>query len=122
MSTPLSVLVVDAHRDGADALAELLTAHGHRVRVAYTAADAETEMRADLPDAVVVAFGRPGDEGFDLVGAFVRLRPRPFIVTLATSRLSRRPGFVGGDYHVLKTDDPDWLVAVLANYAAAALV
>ena len=67
----LSVLVVDAYRDAADSLTELLRLHGHGVQTAYHPAAA---LAADPPDVVILELRLPGTDGWELVR---RMRGRP---------------------------------------------
>lgn len=119
MSTPasLSVLIVDDHRDGANSMAELLSLHGHSVRVAYTAADGVAMAGARTPDVAILDIGLPDGNGFDLAEAFSALAPRPLIVTLTGyPNQEPRSQAVGSDHHVVKTTDPNWIVGLLAEY------
>src|SRR5947209_9804353 len=64
---PLAVLVVDDNRDAADTLAVYLRYAGHRVRTAYSAADAGRVLATGFrPDAVLVDVAMPGTTGYDV--------------------------------------------------------
>jgi cyclic di-GMP phosphodiesterase len=60
------VLVVDDNIDNASLIAELLSSHGYGVMVAHNAAEAEQEIRRQLPDLVLLDVIMPGKSGYDL--------------------------------------------------------
>ena len=75
-----NVLVVDDIHDVADSFAELLTLFGHDVRVAYSAADALTEIHDRVPDVALLDITMPVVDGLELArqirqrwGAAIRL-------------------------------------------------
>jgi CheY-like chemotaxis protein/anti-sigma regulatory factor (Ser/Thr protein kinase) len=115
------VLVVDDNADAADLLAELLTAAGHEVVVAYDGEQA-IERNAEKPcDVAILDLGLPGIDGFEVAE---RLRARgdggPTLVALSgyglenDRRMTARAGFVR---HFVKPVDPDRLLAVIAELA-----
>src|SRR6476646_4244602 len=117
----LSVLVVDAYRDAADSLTELLRLHGHGVQTAYHPAAA---LAADPPDVVILELRLPGTDGWELVR---RMRGRPaekqplFVAVTTCGRDADRQksGEAGIDLHLVKPVDPAVLVGVLRRFARA---
>ena len=68
----LRVLVVDDHRDGANALALLLREHGHNARIAYGAGEAVELAAAFRPHAVILDLMMPGADGFEALARLQR--------------------------------------------------
>jgi CheY-like chemotaxis protein len=68
----VNVLVVDDIRDVADSFGELLTLFGHDVRVAYSAAEAMTEIQARVPDVALLDVSMPVVDGLQLAGQIRR--------------------------------------------------
>ena len=62
----LRVLVVDDHRDAADALAQLLQLEGHDIDVAYGGEQALACARGHRPDLVLLDLGMPGMDGYEV--------------------------------------------------------
>jgi CheY-like chemotaxis protein len=122
-NTPLSVLVVEPHADGADSLAELLRLVGHRVAVAHTGA---TALRAadEPPDVIILELRLPDLDGWEVVR---RLREPaewqgkcPFLVALTTCGSvddRRRSAEARIDLHLVKAAEPSVLIGVLARFA-----
>jgi CheY-like chemotaxis protein len=119
---PLSLLIVEDNRDGADTLAMFLRLSGHAVRVAHDGEEAFQEVAAEVPDAVLLDIGLPKLDGWQVAE---RLRATmgtgPLLVALTgygqecDRERSRRAGF---DHHFLKPVDPDAITAILADHAA----
>ncbi|QJW98389.1 response regulator [Frigoriglobus tundricola] len=117
-AAPLSILVVDNFRDGADSLADLLRLCGYEVQTAY---DAETALAAQCPDVVILELRLPGDDGWELVR---RLRKRfaarqPEFIAVTTcgmERDRRRSEAAGGHAHLLKPLEPGVLMSVLKRF------
>jgi DNA-binding response OmpR family regulator len=121
-SEPLSVLVVDDNRDGAETLALLLQMSGYRVAVA---ADGEAALESAAlapPDVVILDLLLPRLTGWDVA---VRLRERSagkrplFIAVSGCGQEAdyRRSAEAGIDLHLLKPIDPPELMAVLARFS-----
>ena len=91
---PLSVLLVDDNRDGADALAMLVEAYGHRVRVAYSAGEARRAVAAGY------RAGRPHPGPVPGAGTAGTTWPAACVPrltgTAATGRGDRAPGWPPG--------------------------
>ena len=61
------VLIVDDHKDAAEALALLFKRRGFEVRCAHTGPDGVTAARDFLPAAVLLDLGLPGCDGYEVV-------------------------------------------------------
>jgi DNA-binding response OmpR family regulator len=118
---PLSVLVVDDDRDGAETLALLLQMSGYRVAVA---ADGETALETAAlapPDVVILDLLLPKLSGWD-VARKLRERSvgkRPFFIAVSGCGLEsdyRQSSEAGIDLHLLKPVDPPELMAVLDRF------
>lgn len=70
----LQILVVDDDRDAAEVLAELLSAHGHQVEIAYNSLGALESVSHTVPDVAILDIDLPVLDGFRLAE---RLRARP---------------------------------------------
>ncbi len=114
----LSVLVVEDHVDGATALATLLEAWGHRVRLAHSGPDGLSAARASAPDLVLCDLGLPGLDGCGVAAA---MRGDPALAEVPLVALTgygsdddrRRCAEAGFDRVLVKPADPDELEAVL---------
>ena len=114
------VLVVDDSVDTAHGLAMLLTAYGHKVRVAHEGLSALLEAQRDRPDVVVMDIGLPGLSGFEIAA---RMRQHPAmkdVVLVAMTGYGRKTDrrlsqAVGFDYHLVKPPDFDELQQVLSS-------
>ena len=108
-SSPCSVLVADPYPDCAAGLADLLTASGHKVRIAHTAADA-LRLAADEPPHIVVSEARFSDmDGFTLVEKLRGRAPESVVCVMVTGRhdLRDRAGAAGFDHFFVKPADPN---------------
>jgi len=122
-TAPLSVLLVDDNRDGADALALLVESFGHVTRVAYSAAEARRLVGGGLrPDAVVIDLYLGRDNGYELARDLCAALPvRPLLIAV-----TGRPGLAGKsraagfDHHFLKPTDLTALRQALADHAGRA--
>ena len=117
-SRPLSVLIVEDNRDGAQMLAAVLEAEGHRVHLAADGRTGLTRARELHPDVVLCDIGLPDMDGYALAHA-IRREP-----TLAHVRLIALSGYaqnqdraraeqVGFDAHLVKPADLAELERVL---------
>jgi two-component system, OmpR family, response regulator len=73
---PLRVLVVDDHRDTADALAWVLQNIGHQARAAYDGASAIRAWEELSPDVIFQDLLLPGMSGFEIASE-IRKRSAP---------------------------------------------
>ena len=60
------MLIVDDHRDAADALARLLNVVGRQVRAVYDGRTCLAEMEREPPDLVLIDIGMPILDGIEL--------------------------------------------------------
>jgi CheY-like chemotaxis protein len=119
LSSPLTVLVVEDLQDGAESTADLLELCGHRVRVAYSGADALLASAEDVPDVVLLDIGLPGMDGWEVAR---RLRERaagkqPFVVAVTGyggESDKWKSADAGIDLHLTKPADPAALTGLLA--------
>ena len=117
---PLSVLLVDDHRDGGDSCAELLRLFGYEVWLARSGSAALGAVGSFAPDVAILDIGLPDMDGYQLAERLVAaLARRPVMVALTgfghTEQRAREAGF---DHHFLKPADPAVLAALLATCAA----
>ena len=61
-----SILVVDDHRLNAELLREMLGTRGYHAIVVSSAADAESQIRRDAPDLILLDVIMPGKTGYEL--------------------------------------------------------
>ena len=104
------VLVVDDIVDVADSFAELLALFGHRVRVAYSAAEAMTQIDLHRPDVVLSDINMPVADGLQLArrirqrwGAGIRLVAHTAFARASVAALLTEAGF---DSYVSKSARP----------------
>lgn len=128
MDTPipsrLNVLVVDDNPDAAESLALLLRAVGHDVRVAWNGLDALAAARERRPDVVLLDLGMPCMNGYE---AAHRLREDPAMQSAMLVAVTgwgseddrRRTRAAGFARHLVKPVDPDEVIALLRDHAAA---
>jgi len=118
---PLSILLVDDHRDGGDSTAELLRLLGYEVRLARTGAEALDLVGSFAPDVAILDIGLPDGDGYELAGKLVAaLVRRPLLIALTGfGNFDDRSRAAGFDHHLLKPADPPVLAALLVSCAAA---
>jgi len=76
LPSTLRLLVVDDNRDAAESLTMLLRMDGHTVCTAYDGPEALACAKAAPPDAVLLALGMPGMDGYELAR---RLEAEPWV-------------------------------------------
>ena len=114
------VLLVDDNEDGAQMMAEVLTALGHSVEVAYDASHALALLARFTPEVAVLDLGLPIMDGYELLR---RLRARP---ELASVRYIASTGYgapsdrarafdAGFHEHLTKPVDLDRLARAVAG-------
>jgi CheY-like chemotaxis protein len=119
---PLSILVVEDHRDGAESLALLLQIHGYRVVVANSGEAALESAALAPPDVALLDLRLPGMDGWE-VARQLRERSvgkRPLLIAVTGCGQEgdyRRSAEVGIDLHLLKPVDPGELLAVLDRFS-----
>jgi CheY-like chemotaxis protein len=102
----IRVLVVDDHRDGANALGLLLREHGHVVRIAYSGREAVQMAPVFRPHAVILDLMMPGIDGFRVLALLQRQAWASGTVFIAYTGVST-PNLVAATYaagftHVLR--------------------
>lgn len=97
----MNILVVDDHRDTADAIQMLLGLWGHHVRTAYRGAEAVEVARAFVPHIAFVDLELPDLSGVDVARALRAQRSTPLIV-IALSGRSLRDGEAEFDRYMRK--------------------
>jgi PAS domain S-box-containing protein len=116
------VLIVEDNVDAGQMLAEMLSLHGHTVRVARNATTALRLAREIRPDVILCDIGLPDLDGYE-VARVLRREPG-----LATTRLIALSGYsqpedrrqaheAGFDAHLAKPPDPDELLAAIGDVA-----
>jgi YD repeat-containing protein len=114
------ILVVDDNRDAADMLAGVLTADGHRVRVAYDGEEALRVASAFKPQIGFLDIGMAGMDGYEVAA---RLRDDSQLAELFLVAITgwgqaedrRRALSAGFDAHLTKPANPDDIGDLLAS-------
>jgi signal transduction histidine kinase/ActR/RegA family two-component response regulator/PAS domain-containing protein len=113
------VLLVDDNEDAAELLMEVLTSHGHDVRVANDGPQALIAAPTFEPDVAILDIGLPVMDGYELAGRLIAILPRrPFLIALTgygqeqDRALAREAGF---DEHMVKPVDPQRLVSSISG-------
>ncbi len=121
---PLSVLVVDDHRDAANSTAALLSLSGHDARAAYGGEDALRAADDRPPDVVVLDLRMPGLDGCEVARRLAARRSaRPPVVVAVTG--SGRPAdrasaaAAGCHLYLVKPVDPALLVGLMGRFQDA---
>jgi len=123
----VSVLVVDDDCDAREVIARILGDCHARVRIAASARDAFTALRADPPDILISDLGMPEVDGFELL-AWVRALQResggqlPAVALTAFARSEDRLRALeaGFSAHIPKPVEPSELIATLASLVGPA--
>jgi DNA-binding response OmpR family regulator len=119
--SPLTVLVVDDLRDGADSTACLLGLYGFETRVAYSATEALALAIAEPPDVAVLDIAMPRMDGWQLARKLRECSAdrRPLLVALTgcgTEGDRQQSAEAGIDLHLVKPIHPAVLVGVLKRF------
>jgi len=116
---PLSILLVDDHRDGADTLDMLLRLRGYETRVVYTPSAALAAAVEKMPDVLISDIGMPQLDGCELAQRIARLTGATPLMIAVTgySQFRERCRLAGFDHFFLKPADPAEIVAALEAHA-----
>ena len=117
----LRVLVVEDHRESAEALALSIREQGHEVVVAPDGPSALAAVRAAQPDVVFLDILLPGIDGCEVAKDIHRLSAwrRPLLVALTglgDDPSRRRTEEAGIDLHVVKPVHPATLHGLLRRF------
>jgi PAS domain S-box-containing protein len=120
----LKVMVIDDNQDAAETCALLLELSGHRVKTAFTGAQALALAPAFVPDALLVDIGLPDISGYELAA---RIRSAAWgrgVILIALTGWGqeedrRRALEAGFNHHLTKPIAPEVLEALLQSAAAA---
>jgi two-component system CheB/CheR fusion protein len=120
----LGVLLVEDNVDTATSLAMLVSAFGHRPRVAHDGQAALRAVEADgLPDVALLDIGLPGMNGWEVARRLRQLPTQRKLLLVAVTgyttdedrAMSREAGI---DLHLTKPADPWALRSVLSEFEA----
>ncbi|GED21701.1 response regulator [Halomonas halmophila] len=114
MTTPATTLfVVDDDPEIRELLADYLTRHGYRARVAEDAAALRALLATEQPDLLIVDLMLPGDDGFAICREIRRDSDLPLIMlTASPDETDRILGLeLGADDYVAKPFNPRELLA-----------
>jgi CheY-like chemotaxis protein len=112
------VLVVDDHRDGAEAICLLLSITGYESAYVLNGAEVLSAVATRAPDIAIVDINMPGIDGFAVAQQLRRdPRTRHTVIIAFTARDEldvREPGIAAGfDGYCLKGSDPASLLDLL---------
>nr|MBA3241214.1 response regulator [Acidobacteriota bacterium] len=118
----LHALVVDDDEDSRALISTALKAHGARVTLASTAAEAFERLKALRPDVLVADIGMPGADGYELMRRIRALDiaeggATPAAALTAYARPEDRAQALAAGYqlHIAKPADPAELAALVAS-------
>jgi CheY-like chemotaxis protein len=117
--TPLRVLLVDDNVDAVHTLQLFLGAAGHRVEIAYCAADALELAKVFVPDACLLDIGLPDFDGNELARRLRRLPQATGATLVAMTGYGRQQdrdsaSAAGFDHYLVKPIDTVQLAEILA--------
>ena len=119
-SRGLRIVIVDDERDTVDTLCAVLADEGHDVVGATNGAEAIRQVRAQLPDAVLVDINMPGISGYEVGRELRRLYGEyaPVMVAISgkwTGQTDKMLSKLAGFHHFLeKPCDPRVIISLLA--------
>jgi CheY-like chemotaxis protein len=108
-----TVLVVDDNEDTRDLLCTMLEAHGARVLMAGSVADARSALAVQLPDVLVTDLAMPVEDGFGLLDycrnhddPALRRLPMLALTAYGSQQAQDRVIAAGFDAYLAKPVDP----------------
>lgn len=116
----LRIVIVDDERDTVETLCAVLADEGHDVVGATNGAEAIRQVRAQLPDAVLVDINMPGISGYEVGRELRRLYGEyaPVMVAISgkfTGQTDKMLSKLAGFHHFLeKPCDPRVVISLLA--------
>jgi two-component system CheB/CheR fusion protein len=117
------VLIVDDHRDAANALAALLESSGHEVAACYEGSAALEKATSLQPQVVIVDIGLPGMDGYEVARRMRDLLPNAMLIALTgwvAEENSVRAREAGFDHYMVKPVQLAELQKLLAQQQVAA--
>jgi CheY-like chemotaxis protein len=122
--SPLSVLIVEDHEDGAAATANMLRLYGYEVAIARTGAAALAEAAEREPDVVLLDIRLPDIDGWEVARRMAKQAPSkmPLLVAVtgcATDLDRLKSNEAGINLHLAKPVDPGVLIGMLERLGKA---
>jgi two-component system CheB/CheR fusion protein len=99
------ILIVDDHRDAANALAALLEGSGHETAACYEGKAAIETAKSYRPKVVILDIGLPGMDGYEVAQQLRELLPNVKLIALSgwvAEEDSRRARNAGFDHYLVK--------------------
>lgn len=120
---PLKIFVVDDNVDGAETMADMLTALGHHVLVSHSPTDALTRAEGWQPDAFILDIGLPEMDGYELARRLMQipnLGHARFIALTGYGQPSdrQRADEAGFHHHCVKPIDLPTLIRIFNQIVA----
>jgi two-component system CheB/CheR fusion protein len=112
------ILIVDDHREAADALAALLESSGHEVVTCYEGPVAIERAKSSRPQVVILDIGLPGMNGYQVARQIREMLPAARLIALtgwAAEDNSTRAQEAGFDHYLVKPVQLAELEKLLAN-------
>jgi PAS domain S-box-containing protein len=115
---PRKILIVDDHRDAADALSDLIESSGHHVKACYDGAAAVEMAKEYRPQVVILDIGLPDVNGYEVARQLREILPNAILVALSgwlpegNFERARTAGF---DYYLTKPVQLQELQDLLAS-------
>jgi CheY-like chemotaxis protein len=123
--SPLSVLIVEDHEDGAAATANMLRLYGYEVAIARTGAAALAEAAEREPDVVLLDIRLPDIDGWEVARRIAKQQapskiPLLVAITGCATDLDRlKSNEAGINLHLAKPVEPGVLIGMLERLGKA---
>jgi two-component system CheB/CheR fusion protein len=114
---PRNLLIVDDHRDSADALSALLQDLGHQVTTSYDGRSALKEANTHRPEVVIMDIGLPDMNGHEVAAQIRELLPGSMLIALSGWRPedTEPSDHAGFDHYLVKPVEIAHLSKLLAK-------